>query len=155
MRLRVLQGILALLVAYSLYSTVYRLSPVEPPARRSPPKARAAASDAVPGGTRVEASAPRRNLFEYGEAPPPPVMAYVEPLAPTGTPVATATPAARVKLVGLVQQPGGLRAVLALDGEIVLGARGQTVSGYTIVSIDEDIGVVLNGPHGETLELRL
>jgi hypothetical protein len=155
MRLRVLQGVLALLVIYSLYSTGYRPKPVEPPSRRAPHKVRAAAPDAVPSGTPLEASsAPRRNLFEYGEAPLPPVRAYVEPMTPIGTPPATATPAAPVKLVGLVRQGDGLRAALALDGEIVLGAPGQKVSGYTIVSIDEDTGVVLNGPDGRTLELR-
>jgi hypothetical protein len=154
MRLRILQGVLALLVVYSLYSTATRPQPVEPPARRPPQKTRAAAPDAVPGGTTVDLSTPpRRNVFEYGEPPRPPVMAYVEPMAPIATPAATAKPAP-VKLVGLVQQGGGLRAALALDGEIVLGEKGQKVGGYTIVSIDEDIGVVLSGPDGETLELR-
>jgi hypothetical protein len=74
---------------------------------------------------------------------------------PAGTPAAVSSPTpAPVKLLGLVQQAGGLRAALALDGDVVLGMQGETVAGYTIETIDEDSGVVLKGSDGRRIELR-
>jgi len=152
-RLRVLQAILAVLVVYAVYSTVNRPQAVEPPPRRprNPPRVAT-----VPGAAAaVDGSVPVRNLFEYGALPPPPVLSYVAPMKAVETPLPAERPSpAPVKLVGLVRQGDGLRAALAVEGEIVLGDRGQTVNGYTIVSIDEDRGVVLDGPDGKTLELR-
>jgi len=152
-RLRVLQGILAVLVLVFLYSSTHPPTGVEPPPRRQRPKSRVAPVGPAAAAESTSGT-PKRNLFEYGQAAAPPVMAVVEPMeTAVWTPAATAT-RAPIKLVGLVNQAGGLRAALALDGEVVLGKKGETVSGYTIVSIDQDSGVVLNGPDGKTLELR-
>ena len=153
MRLRVLQGILAVLVLIFLYSSTHPPPGIEPPPPRQRPPSHAAPIGPS-AGDDTSGRAPKRNLFEYGQAAPPPVMASAAPVETAfQTPSATPT-RAPIKLVGLVHQGHTLRAALAMDGEIVLGEKGQSVSGYTIVSIDDDRGVVLSGPDGTTLELR-
>ncbi|HEY6553786.1 MAG TPA: hypothetical protein VI669_10540 [Vicinamibacteria bacterium] len=62
---------------------------------------------------------------------------------------------ARVRLVGLVRRGGVLRAALVVDGDVVLVAAGETMSGYRVVSLDEEGGVRLRDAQGreETLAL--
>ena len=153
-RLRAMQAVLAVLVVVMIWSWTRT-----PPSTVRPPSSR----PARPSAARPRASAPaldldatvRRNLFEYGEAPARATAVYVPvtPTAATPMPIATAAPPP-LKLVGLVQQAGGLRAALAVEGDIVLGAPGQEVAGFTITSIEEDGGVVLRAADGTTLELR-
>jgi hypothetical protein len=55
--------------------------------------------------------------------------------------------------VGLVRSAGGLRAVLVVDGEVVLASAGDTVAGFRVLSLDEDKGVRVRD--GEGLEAVL
>ena len=153
MRLRLLQVVLAVLVAVAVVSNLRKPKGVEPPPTRPAPSragVRAPRPTDAAATTRL-----RRNPFEYGERAAPPSIAVRTPV-----PVATMRPAdppptpPPVKLVGIVHGASGLRAALTMDGEVVLGSRGEKVRGYTIVTIDEDRGVVLSGPDGEKLELR-
>ena len=152
MRLRLLQVLLAVLVVVAIVSNLRRPRGIEPPPKRQlPPRTSGLPPSAAEGraATRL-----RRSLFEYGEGAPE--RATTRTPLPTArldtpTPAPTAPP---VKLVGIVHAVEGLRAALAVDGEVVVGSRGEKVRGYTIVTIDEDAGVVLSGPDGETLELR-
>src|SRR5687767_13381080 len=151
LRPRVMQGLLAALLVVFVYSSIRR-----PPATEPPPKRVRRPSRSVDAPVPVplpDAAGDRRNPFEYAEAAQARPRAYVPPpVAVAATP--TETPAPTIKLVGLVQQAGGPRAALALHGQIALGAQGQDVHGYTIVSIDEDAGVVLTGPDGRSVTLR-
>jgi hypothetical protein len=58
-----------------------------------------------------------------------------------------------VRLVGLLRRGGRLRAALAIVGETVVLAPGESSGGYSVVSIDEDEGVTLRGPDGSTVTL--
>ena len=62
-------------------------------------------------------------------------------------PAPTASPEPPVRLVGLVRQPGGLRAALAINGEIVLLRVGEEAEGWTLVALDE-AQARLRGPDG-------
>jgi hypothetical protein len=52
-----------------------------------------------------------------------------------------------VRLVGLVRRPGGLRAAVAIAGEVVILRPGESSGGWTLVALDED-GARLRGPDG-------
>jgi hypothetical protein len=147
----VLQGVFLVLVVIAVVSNLRKPRGIDPPEKRRLPARSHAEVPAVP-----ESGTPRltRNLFEYGErAATAPPVAIRTPAPTEATPPPTATPAP-VRLVGIVQAAGGLRAALAMDGEVLVGFRGEKLRGYTIVAIDEDSGVVLKGPDGEKLELR-
>jgi hypothetical protein len=152
-RLRLLQAVLAVLVGVAIVSNLRKPKGVEPPPTRPLPS-HAGVRAPSPAGAAATTQL-RRNIFQYGERVAPPSLVVRTP-----APVTTVRPAdppptpAPVKLVGIVQGAGGLRAALTMDGEVVLGSRGEKVRGYTIVTIDEDRGVVLSGPDGEKLELR-
>ena len=153
-RLRVMQGILAVLVVIMIWSWTREPPPSPVPEKRQRQRS---ASKEGPLPTLEPGASVRRNLFEYGEAPAATATrpgTFVAPL-PVSTPAVLAdAPAVPLKLVGLVHQGAGLRAALAVHGEVVLVAPGQEVAGYKIVSIDEDAGVVLTAPDGRTIELR-
>ena len=150
LRQAALLAVLAIVTAWSFLQKPG--PPLTPPPRRPAAASDRAARPATAAPTSLDDPV-RRNLFEYGEAETSPKPAPVS--RPTFTYRPTETPTAvPLKLVGLVQQAGGLRAALALDGEIVLGTRGQKVGAYRIESIDEDSGVVLMDPDGKRIELR-
>jgi hypothetical protein len=151
LRERVLLGLAVVLAVVAVVENTRPRPHLEPPPRRVKPSRtteRLAAAGALTSSAR-----PRRNIFEYGGAATPSIPAATPIALPESTPPPTSTPSP-VKLVGLVQSQNGLRAALAVEGELLLGSRGEKVRGYTIVAIDADTGVVLNGPSGETLELR-
>jgi hypothetical protein len=105
-----------------------------------------------PGSAGETAARPLRDLFRYADegsgVAPAPAAALAPPLA------LTATPEPPVRLVGLVRQPGGVRAAIAIHGEVVLLRPGETAQGWTLVALGED-GARLRGPdgHHETVAL--
>lgn len=113
--------------------------------------------DALPRDTTRLPVLPGRNVFEYatGEAAPadperlrPPAPIRVEP------PVVTPAPReAAVRLVGFVRRSGGLKAALALQGAVYVLGAGEGAEGYTLVAVDEDVGVRITAPDGSILTL--
>jgi hypothetical protein len=91
-----------------------------------------------------------RNPFEYADEP--------EALPPTATardaapaPRAMTPPIQTARLSGFLRQGGRLRAVLVLNGEVVLLAEGESAEGYTLLAADDETGVRLRGPAGEIM----
>jgi hypothetical protein len=89
---------------------------------------------------------PLRDLFRYADegtavGHPAPAVAVTRPPAPT------AAPELPVRLVGLVRQSGGLRAAIAIRGEVVLLRPGEAAEGWTLVALDE-AEARLRGPDG-------
>ena len=107
-------------------------------------------------GTGVPAS-PLRNVFEYAEAAPRPVASVPSARAVTRAVQEPAPPAPSpspaVRLVGVLRRGGQIKAALAIAGEAVVLAAGESAGGYTVVSIDEEEGVRLRGPDGGTILL--
>ena len=140
-----------LLVALMLAGRADRPSaaPSDRPASPAPLPRASAEPSALPADT---AGRPLRDPFRYAdEAPvarPAPVVS-----APR-TPAPAASPDPPVRLVGLVRQSGGLRAVLAIHGELVLLRPGEASEGWTLVAVDE-AEARLRGPdgHEETVPL--
>jgi hypothetical protein len=99
---------------------------------------------------------PVRDPFRYAEATrPSPQAAPAAPLAPSPapTPPPPAPTPAPVRLVGLIRRGGQLRAVLSLGGEMVVLGRNEEAAGWRVLRLDEDAGVVLQGPGGAELTL--
>ena len=102
--------------------------------------------------------APGRNVFEYAPAPSAergparPRTAAVEPKdsPPVPPPAGESGP----RLVGIVQRGGRPRAVLSMDGELVVLGVGESALGYTVVALNEDTGVRLKREGGEEVTLR-
>src|SRR5439155_22509407 len=99
-----------------------------------------------------------RNVFEYGDGTPrvaaaAPAAAPPSLLMAPAAPPPSAPPA--VRLIGLVRRGGQLKAALAVVGKTVVLAPGESASGYTVVSIDEEEGVQLKAPDGSPLRLLL
>ncbi len=121
-----------------------------------PPRPAPAALRSVPAPVPPAATPSLRNVFEYldrpapvpGRALPPRESAPVAP--PSAEPREAASP---VRLVGIVRRGGELAAALSIDGEVVVLAKGETASGYAVLSIDEDEGVSLRGRDGATVRL--
>jgi hypothetical protein len=125
-------------------------APSDPRPSAMPPVPTVNTEPSVPAGET--AARPLRDLFRYAdEAPavrPAPVVAVARP------PAAAASPEPLVRLIGLVRQPGGLRAALAIRGEVVLLRPGEAAEGWTLVALDE-AEARLRGPdgHEETVSL--
>jgi hypothetical protein len=102
---------------------------------------------------------PARNVFEYAASARPALTAKPAPRAtyapvevpPVAAIVASAEP---VRLVGLVQRGGTLRAALSISGEVVILGTGETAEGYRVLSIDAE-GVRLREPDGAERALAL
>ena len=96
---------------------------------------------------------PERNVFEYGETPARPLaplaVASARPRAivPVETPSATPAPPEPVRLIGLVNRSGRVRAVLSVLGEVAVVGPGDEVQGYRVIAIEED-RVRLRAPDG-------
>lgn len=118
------------------------------PAERTP-----AGPVAAPAIAPVEVG-PIRNVFEYVErAPAAPVVVAAPPRLAAPVETMPRKPEPAVRLVGLVNRGGRLHAALALGGEVVLVAPGESAGGYVVEAIDEDDGVRLRGPDGAALKL--
>jgi hypothetical protein len=123
-----------------------------PPVRPRPAAAGPAPASAWP-------AVPPRNPFEYAESPQPGAM-EPRPAAPRApTPPATLAETARppggpaVKLIGLLRQGKALKAVLQVQGEVVVVAAGAEAGDYEVLSIDEERGVRLRVRGGGELTL--
>ena len=125
------------------YVPIPSRSPAAPP-----PAASTSVSD--PAATAPQASVDlKRNIFEYARE----LDAGLLPRAPTTTPklpaMTTPTPTPSVRLVGLVGTASGKSVALAIDGQVVVVAPGETALGYRVLAIDQDVGVRISGPDGE------
>src|SRR5207253_8691619 len=100
-----------------------------------------------------EPSAPLRNVFAYSDSAPSRVA--VAPATPSAAAraVQVPSPSPVARLVGLLRRGGHLQAALVILGETVVLAPGESAGGYTVVSVDEEEGVVLRAPGGATLRL--
>jgi len=91
-----------------------------------------------------------RNLFEYGSGslstPPAPAIEPGRLLA-----AAVPSPAPVVRWIGVVHRGREVLAAVSIEGEVATLAPGESASGYTLVSVDEDQGARFRGPHGEAL----
>lgn len=93
-----------------------------------------------------------RDIFRFGDAPQPDRPSEAgAPDRPEATPAAP-TPPPGARLVGLVRRPGGLRAALALEGEVVLLGAGDSALGYTVLDVSEE-RVIVRDPGGEEIAL--
>ena len=116
-----------------------------------PPRARPA-RPVRSGSAPLPAST--RNVFEYGPRPTPePTSRPAAPAAPSLPPVVAPPVAApAVRLVGLVQRAGAIKAALQVHGETVVVGTGEAAGDYRVVAIDED-GVRLRAADGTTITL--
>ena len=115
---------------------------------------RAPAAPVRPAERPETAAAPARNVFEYADRHPTaaaPSIASAATPAPMAAPSPSPSPA--VRLVGLVRRQGRLKAALAILGETVVLAPGESAAGYKVLSIDEEDGVRVQAPDGATLQL--
>ena len=151
MRIRVV-----LLTAAAALAVLYLLGTMSGPDatqriedQRRVPRAPRGAAETAPGSPGS-----LRNVFEYSEvASRPPAPASRPSISPR-EPVAAApipSPSPAVRFVGLVHRGGRTRAALAVAGDTVVLAVGESASGYTVVSIDEYEGVRVSGPDGATI----
>jgi hypothetical protein len=121
-----------------------------PGAAGPPPPVPRAPAPAAPLSSAPLPVSPRRNVFAYGatvapESAPP---AAKPPSLPAPVPTLPAAPPPPVRLVGVVQQGGALKAAIALGGEVVMLGVGEERGGYRVESIDEESGVRVAGPGG-------
>ena len=98
-----------------------------------------------------------RNVFEYSDAvsrPATPVASRaVTTVTPPSLPPPEPSPSPLVRLVGLVRRGAQTKAALAVAGDTVVLAAGESAAGYTVVSIDEDEGVRVRTPDGGSIVL--
>ena len=128
-----------------------------PGAPERPAPARRPQTASGMAGTAARISpAPLRNVFEYAGGAPSIVRAASGPpglTLPSSAPLPQPSPSPLVRFVGLLRRGGRLRAALAIVGETVVLAPGESSGGYSVVSIDEDEGVTLRTPDGSTVTL--
>ena len=125
------------------------------PSSGGPDAARTRPPVTLAGDPSAAPSPSPRNVFEYVSAAsrpaaPPPSMA-VAPVASAAMASSPAPPP--VRLVGLLRRAGQVKAALALMGETVVLASGESAGGYTVVAIDDDEGVRVRTPDGITIVL--
>jgi len=127
----------------------------------APPDLRPAALPAAPAGPPAadppggdERPQRARDPFHYADEPAPQAAPRGGSLPPTLTPSAASSPEPAVRLVGLVRRPGGLRAAVAIGGEVVVLQPGESAGGWTLLALDED-GARLRGPDGREEALTL
>lgn len=115
----------------------------------SPVPAPAVASPVVRGEVPRPAE---RDPFRYAETAlkPPVPPPRVQPAPP---PVTVAARPSAVRLVGFVRRSGRLKAALAISGDVVVVGAGEDASGYAVLAIDEETGVVLRAPGGDEMTL--
>jgi hypothetical protein len=97
-----------------------------------------------------------RNVFEYSDAAPRPAIPVPKAVTAASLPSVTLpepSPSPLVRLVGLVRRGAQMKAALALAGDTVVLATGETAAGYTVVSIDEEEGVRVRTPDGGSIVL--
>ncbi len=115
------------------------------PAQNAPPRpvVSPVAAPAVPVPMALESV---RDPFRYADVPASaPAVRSPRPPPPPPTPTTPPEPAFRV--VGVVSRDGRLCAALAIGGEVVLLAPGESAGGVTVLAVHED-GIRLRGPDG-------
>lgn len=108
-----------------------------------------------PGPPPTMPEPPARNPFEYADQSLARATAAAAPVAARShmTSLATPLPAPVLRLVGLVRRGGALAAALALAGDVVVVGEGESVDAYSVLSVEEEIGVRLRGPDGAEIVL--
>jgi hypothetical protein len=76
-----------------------------------------------------------------------PAIPLVQPAPATSTPLIETPPAPPITLVAFLLSNGKNRVSVHVGDEIRVFAAGQTLDGWTCVSIDRDEGVVFTSPH--------
>jgi hypothetical protein len=117
-------------------------APVTAPRRSPRPSVAGAPASAT-------APAPERNVFEYAR----PQSAAPEPAprraaSPRPLPPAEVKDVDPVRLVGLVQRGGQVRAALSIHGEVVILAAGEEAEGYRVLAVEREGAVRLRRPDG-------
>jgi hypothetical protein len=120
-----------------------------PPAPAPRPRVRQPARSAAP-----VPAVPSRNVFEFVNAPPPPPRPAPMPAPALAPAEPSPSPEPAVRLVGLVRRGGVLKAALAIGGETVVVAAGESAGDYRVIGIDEE-GVRLRAADGSTLVLTV
>jgi hypothetical protein len=151
MRLRALLAGLVLLLAVSAILTTDAGRGAAPPAAIVSPPA------VLPSAPSKPPAMPGRNVFEYADDETP-VPQTFEPVRPPSEgqrspDISPVSPMVAVRLIGFVRRASGLKAALALRGDVFVLAVGERAEGYVLLSADEDAGVRLEGPSGEVLTL--
>ncbi len=142
MRARLLLGLalLALLVVLSTRGAGRAVAPVE----SEPPRpASAPAASSLPAPVALESV---RDPFRYADMPAPAKAVRTAPTQPP-PPTPTTPPEPAFRVVGVVIRDGRLCAALAIAGDVVLLAPGESAGGITVLAVQED-GIRLRGPDG-------
>jgi hypothetical protein len=125
--------------------------PLESPSPSTLPRAsRGSAGTGTDAGFGGDDAAHLRSPFRFAEDPStplPPKRPTVKPPPPT------LAPPPLVQFVGFLRGPGGLEVVLSIEGEVAVGRAGETVLGYAILSVNEDLGARVRDPSGHELLL--
>ena len=148
--LLVLAGV-ALLAAFLTRGVV----PARPPkVSQAPPSPRAAPSGVVSphDASRESLPVPSRNPFRYGEEAKP--LARLPPRSAAPSAIAPPTPSP-IRVVGLVQREGRVRAVLVLSGEVHVVGSGEQLGGYAVLAIEDEGVVRVRTPDGREIVLHL
>lgn len=153
MRLRALASAAVLLAVLALAGRWTRPA-AAPPERRPPVVPSTLAGPPVADHADDHGSGPTRDPFRYADDPRPRAAPAVGPSPSTLTPFPTRSPEPALRLVGLVRRPDGLRAAVAIAGEVVVLKRGESAGGWTLVALDEE-GARLRGPDGREESLAL
>ena len=143
MRPRLLVSAAVLLAAFALAGRWTGPAAAPPDLRPSASPTTLASPPAADPANGEEKPRPTRDPFHYADEPAPRTETRGGPLPPALTP----SPEREVRLVGLVRRPGGLRAAVAIAGEVVILRPGESSGGWTLVALDED-GARLRGPDG-------
>ncbi|HYU41940.1 MAG TPA: hypothetical protein VEQ84_07305 [Vicinamibacteria bacterium] len=153
MRGRVL-AVAALIAALAFY--LLREAGGPGPSPGGPDASRATPPVTLVGDASAAPSPPLRNVFEYVSAASRPAaptrsLAAVAPVAPAALASPPGPPPLR--LVGLLRRGAQVKAALAIMGETVVLAAGESAGGYTVLAIDDDEGVRVRTPDGGTIVL--
>lgn len=142
-------GLLAALLAVALTRGAGRaVVPAAPSLPSRSPAPRAGASPALPAAPLP----PSRNVFRYLDETNE--SASISAVPHTALPEVLPPPPPAVRLIGFLRGEAGLKAALSIMGEIVVCAAGDHVSGYVVVSVDEEEGVRVRAPDGAEISLR-
>lgn len=159
-RTRIVVSVAALALAGALLLRAPGPGVSAPTARPERPRPR---MPAAPASSAPSVAAPVRDVFRYSDpddgggaepssgagedltvlAPPP----ALEPAAPP-----SAAPEGP-RLVGIVRQAGALKAVVSVEGEVVVARVGERAGPYVVASVDEDEGVRLVDEAGTAVVL--
>ena len=117
------------------------------------PEVRPVSPAPPPTAERLAVLGVPRNVFEYAGDAGPIRLARLKEARPAATPAPEVDSSrAPVRLVGVLRRSGQVRAALAVLGEVVILAPGETASGYTLLAIDEDAGARLRLPSGAEVD---